>query len=65
MRAGIIYKAVNKSNGKVYIGQTIDGINKRSSQHCSNALNKNHSAYNTKFYRALRKYGAKILCGKW
>lgn len=55
MGTGIIYKAIGPT-GKVYIGKTTTNINSRRTQHCSNAFNKNHSAYNTKFYRAIRKH---------
>lgn len=56
MRTGIIYKATGPT-GKVYIGKTVRGLGKRRTQHYSNALNANHAAYNTKFYRAIRKHG--------
>jgi len=57
MRFGVIYKAQNKISGKVYVGKTIGSLCLRQRQHNSNAFNPNHSAYNTKFYRAIRKYG--------
>lgn len=50
----IIYKATNKNNGKVYIGQTMFSLMRRSSQHRNCALNK---LKKTKFYDAIRKYG--------
>jgi len=62
MKTGIIYKATGPT-GKVYVGKTTSSIDKRKTQHCSNAYNRNHSAYNTKFYRAIRKYGNK--CFVW
>jgi group I intron endonuclease len=46
----IIYKIQNKLNGKVYIGQTTTGLNKRMRAHLSN---KNHNGIDG----ALRKYG--------
>ena len=58
MKFGIIYRATSPS-GKVYVGKTIKTIDNRRIQHCSNAYNTKHSAYNTKFYRAIRKYGSK------
>lgn len=51
-----IYKVTNKINNKVYIGQSIN-IENRFQQHKNNCLNENLKDYNTKFYRALRKYG--------
>ena len=51
-----IYKLTNKINNKVYIGQSIN-IENRFQQHKNNCLNENLKDYNTKFYRALRKYG--------
>jgi len=54
---GIIYKAISKTSGKVYIGKTICGLNKRRSDHLTEAFNKNSNKYNTHFSRAIRKYG--------
>ena len=51
---GIIYKATNKVNGKMYIGQTAQSLNKRISKHINDALN---NRYNSYFHRAIRKYG--------
>lgn len=51
-----IYKFQNNINNKVYIGQTIN-LSSREKQHHRNYLNPNSSMYNTKFYKALRKYG--------
>ena len=50
----IIYKITNKINGKVYIGQTSRTLNARWKQHIRNAK----KGVKTKFYNALRKYGA-------
>ena len=47
----IIYKAQNKINSKVYIGQTINSLQKRIYGH------KRDINDNTKFHRALKKYG--------
>ena len=44
----IIYKATNKNNGKIYIGQTIQSLKNR------NRLRKYGS---TKFDMAFKKYG--------
>ena len=49
----IIYKITNIQNNKVYIGQTNESIKKRFSRHMGyQALE-----HDTKFYRAVRKYG--------
>ena len=47
---GIIYKATNKINGKVYIGQTIRGLHERKRKHC-------YSKHKTYFHNAIKKYG--------
>ena len=49
----IIYKATNKINGKIYIGQTIKTLQKRINGHISNG-----NRYNYKFANAIKKYGA-------
>lgn len=51
-----IYKFQNKINGKVYIGQSIQ-LEQRYKSHLNNHNNENLKDYQTKFYRALRKYG--------
>lgn len=51
-----IYKFTNLKNNKVYIGKSTD-IERRFQAHKRNHLNSNLAEYNTKFYRALRKYG--------
>jgi len=50
---GIIYKATNKVNGKIYIGQTIQSLDKRVYDHIYYALNERDDMY---FHRAIRKY---------
>ncbi|MDD5538722.1 MAG: GIY-YIG nuclease family protein [Candidatus Omnitrophica bacterium] len=45
----IIYKAINKINGKIYIGQTVGSLGKRITEHCRSSVGF--------FSRALRKYG--------
>lgn len=55
MYEGYIYKITNKVNGKCYIGQTIQSIEKRYNQHIkSSMLNNNNSMALPK---AIRKYG--------
>lgn len=51
-----IYKITCNINNKVYIGQSVQ-IEQRFKNHIINYNNKNLKDYNTKFYRALRKYG--------
>lgn len=50
---GVIYKATNTVNGKVYIGQTIEGFERRMKKHLYLAENGGQ----TIFYKAIRKYG--------
>lgn len=50
----IIYKATNIVSGKIYIGKTTCGLNKRKIDHLSDARRQRH---NIIFYRAIRKYG--------
>lgn len=52
MKTGIIYKYTNKINGKSYIGQTIQSLNKRHNRHLYDS--KNDNLY---FHKALQKYG--------
>lgn len=47
-----IYKCTNLINGKIYIGFTID-LHRRKAVHLSSSKKED-----TKFYRAIRKYGA-------
>lgn len=51
-----IYKFTNNITKKSYIGQSIN-LESRYNSHKRNYLNKNLSTYNSKFYRAIRKYG--------
>jgi group I intron endonuclease len=51
---GIVYRATNSVNGKVYIGQTVRTLKQRMMSHKQDAFNKHSSLY---FHRALRKYG--------
>ena len=49
----IIYKAVNKVNNKVYIGQSINSIAHRKAQHYREAKSKQENNY---FHNAFLKY---------
>jgi len=49
----IIYKATNKLNNKIYIGQTIKTLTERKKSHQASA--KHNSKYH--FHNAIRKYG--------
>lgn len=51
-----IYKFTNLVNGKSYIGQSVN-LEERHKAHKRNYINPKHPAYNSIFYRALRKYG--------
>ena len=51
-----IYKFTNKINNKVYIGKS-QNLLQRYQSHKRNYNNSKLQDYNTKFYRALRKYG--------
>lgn len=55
-KLGLIYKIVNKINGKIYIGQTTD-YKRRKWSHNRAAFNKRQSSYWCLIYRAFRKYG--------
>ena len=50
-----IYKATSATTGKVYIGQTVQTLQERISQHNSHAFG---HQYNYHFHNAIRKYGA-------
>jgi len=50
---GIIYKVTNKTNGKFYIGKTIQALKTRISKHKNDVKNGSQ----TFFHRALRIYG--------
>ncbi len=56
---GIIYKAENKINGKVYIGKTIKSLRKRKRDHIGHAKR----GYTYYFHNALKKHGEKNF--KW
>lgn len=48
----IIYKATNKINGKVYIGQSHKSLEERMRRHKNDSIRQD-----SYFYRAIRKYG--------
>ena len=48
----LIYRAINKTNGKSYVGQTIFTLEKRKDKHVWDSLN----GCNMYFHRAIRKY---------
>lgn len=54
---GYVYLIYNNQNDKVYIGETINTLEKRFKQHINAATNYKSSIYNNKLYRAMRKYG--------
>ena len=54
MKVGLIYKVTNTINNKVYIGQTIQDVNKRWYDHVSQAKSCKKPGY---FQRAILKYG--------
>lgn len=51
---GIIYRVTNIINGKVYIGQTVEGLIRRRWSHESKAILSKSPTY---FWRAVKKYG--------
>jgi len=57
MKTGIIYLAESKTSGKIYIGQTVQGLEGRKQKHLNRAFNKNSNTYSTHFSNAIRKYG--------
>lgn len=58
---GIVYIAINKINGKVYIGQTLNGLDNRKKAHINKAKNNKTPTY---FHNAIRKYGAEAFIWK-
>lgn len=48
---GIIYKATNTFNGKVYIGQTVSGLNNRKRQHYRDAKNNATNSFHVALYQ--------------
>lgn len=59
MTLNYIYKIVNKTNGKIYIGKTTYTVDYRWIQHVSAATSdKEKDDYNYLLHKAIRKYGA-------
>lgn len=54
MKPGIIYKAENKKDGKIYIGKTTQEFTKRQIRHKSDALQNRYKMY---FHNAIREHG--------
>ena len=54
--SGIIYRITNTVNGKCYIGQTIQGLEKRWCAHRNKAKHKS----NSHLHNAIRKYGPDV-----
>ena len=52
---GYIYSILNKVNGKIYVGQTIQRFNKRKSKHINQLRNQKH--YSNHLQNAWNKYG--------
>lgn len=54
---GFIYKITNKTNGKIYIGQTSRSIEVRWEEHIRDSSDKPSSVYFSLLHHAIRKYG--------
>ena len=50
-----IYKIINDINDKVYVGKTINSIEKRFKEHCADSTRRDEE--NRPLYRAMNKYG--------
>ena len=59
MKKFIVYKITCKINNKMYVGQTTQTLKQRFSRH----MGYQKDEHNTKFYRAVRKYGAENFPG--
>lgn len=53
----IIYQILNKTNSKLYVGQTRISIEQRWRDHCRVSFNENSDEYNFPLHSAIRKYG--------
>lgn len=51
-----IYKIVNKTNGKIYVGATTRDLEERKREHINSYNNKKCKQYNSKLYSAIRKH---------
>lgn len=51
---GVIYKYVNKINGKVYIGQTVNEVQRKNEHRCHSKTRRHTQSA---FYNAIDKYG--------
>jgi group I intron endonuclease len=51
---GKIYKITNKENGSIYIGCTINSLEKRFGEHLSRCFSSTHKS---KLYNSMKKYG--------
>lgn len=60
MNYGIIYRVISPS-GKIYIGQTQYSLHRRKRTHISNAFSIKSKHYNSKFCKAIRKYGDSLV----
>ena len=56
-RGGVVYQATNIMTGKKYIGLTRQGVDARWFGHCHSAIHSQNHKSNSKFHRAIRKYG--------
>ena len=54
---GLIYKAINIQNRKVYIGYTTKTLEDRKRIHRLDSFNENSCDYDVHFHNAIRKYG--------
>jgi group I intron endonuclease len=59
--SGKVYKVLSPNN-KVYIGITNYSLDKRKKEHIRSSLKESSRVYNTKFSKAIRKYGDEL---KW
>ena len=57
MYNGYVYMIYNNFDDNVYIGETIQTIEKRFKQHIQESNNPKSKAFNFKISKALRKYG--------
>ena len=51
---GRIYKITNKENGQIYIGCTVNSLDKRFGEHLSRCFTSTHKS---KLYNSIKKYG--------